>query len=319
MKKFWQFLGANFQIVNFFLASVIIGGLFGLWYLPQSSQQENTIVNNSLSPDTKPSETLRESPSTVANSLVSNPETPVKNNPPVITPATPSNLNPSVINPQTPVNHTPIVTPPPIEQKTANNPINTPRSPETGEQKLAKINYLLSSTYFGHFPFQQAPQARLINMGTYYNRTEYLDREAGEAFLRMKAAAKSQGVELVLISGFRSISSQTQLFEKQIQKRGSKAEAVKLSAPPGYSEHHTGYALDIGDGKQPSLDLKFQFESTQAYCWLVNNAHKYGFELSFPQDNLQGVSFEPWHWRYVASEGANQIFAMSRHLLYLNQ
>jgi len=321
MNKFWQFLGANFQIVNFFLASVIIGGLFGLWYLPQSSQKENTTINNPLpsntnSSSTKPPKTITESPPTVDNPSVSNPEIPVNNNPSVTTPPTPKNQNPPVTNQQTPVNNTPVATSPPIEQKTANNPVNSPQSPKNEDQELAKINYLLSSTYFGHFPFQEAPQERLMNMGTYYNRAEYLDREAGEAFLRMKAAAKSQGVELVLISGFRSISSQTQLFEKQIQKRGSKAEAVKLSAPPGHSEHHTGYALDIGDGKQASLDLKTQFQSTQAYQWLVNNAHKYGFELSFPQDNLQGVSFEPWHWRFVASNRANTIFAMPRHLLY---
>jgi len=321
MKKFWQFLGANFQIVNFFLASIIIGALFAFWYLPESSQKENTTVNNpppsnTNPPLTNPLETITESPPTIANPPISNPEIPTNNNPSVNTTPTPSNPNPPLPNPQTSVNNTPVATFPPIEEKTANNPVNIPQSPETEDQELAKINYLLSSTYFGHFPFQETSQERLMNMGTYYNRTEYLDREAGEAFLRMKAAAKTQGIELVLISGFRSISSQTQLFQKQIQKRGSKAEAVKLSAPPGYSEHHTGYALDIGDGKQPSLDLKTQFQSTQAYQWLVNNAHKYGFELSFPQDNLQGVSFEPWHWRYVGSDRANTIFAMPRHLLY---
>ncbi len=316
MKKFWQFLGDNFQIVNFFLASIIIGALFAFWYLPESSQKENTTVNNSLPSNINPPETITESPPT--NPPISNQEIPTNNNSPVTASPTPNNKNTPLPNPQTPVNNTPVTTlpTPTIEQKTANNPVNTSQLAETEDQKLAKINYLLSSTYFGHFPFQEVPQGRLMNMGKYYNRTEYLDREAGEAFLRMKAVAKSQGIELVLISGFRSISAQTQLFQKQIQKRGSKAEAVKLSAPPGYSEHHTGYALDIGDGKQPSLDLKTQFQSTQAYQWLVNNAHKYGFELSFPQDNLQGVSFEPWHWRYVGSDRANTIFAMARHLLY---
>ncbi|MTF39312.1 D-alanyl-D-alanine carboxypeptidase family protein [Cyanobacterium aponinum] len=322
MKKFWQFLGSNFQIVNFFLASIIIGGLFGFWYLPQSSQKENTNINNpppsvtKITPTNSP-ETATESPLTITNSPRNNPETPIDNT--SVTPSSTSNNSTASITPPATVNNTTIATLPTTKQEKVNNPVNSSQSPEIEDQELAKINYLLSSTYFGHFPFQEAPQARLVNMGKYYNRTEYLDREAGEAFLRMKAAAKTQGVELILISGFRSISSQTQLFQKQIQKRGSKEEAVKLSAPPGHSEHHTGYALDIGDGKQPSLDLKTQFQSTQAYQWLSNNAHKYGFELSFPPNNLQGVSFEPWHWRFVASDRANRIFAMPRHLLYQNK
>jgi LAS superfamily LD-carboxypeptidase LdcB len=56
----------------------------------------------------------------------------------------------------------------------------------------------------------------------------------------------------------------------------------------------------------------FYFESTSAYQWLARNAHNYGFELSFPQGNSQGVSFEPWHWRYVGSPRSSQIFAAAR-------
>ncbi len=169
-----------------------------------------------------------------------------------------------------------------------------------------------NNTYFGHISYQEAPSQRLVEVEKYYYRMNLLDREAAQAFKRMKTDAKAQGVELILISGFRSIADQEKLFQKQIQRRGSKEAAAKLSAPPGYSEHHTGYAMDLGDGKQPNTDLKFEFESTQAYQWLVANAYKYGFELSFPRNNPQGVSFEPWHWRYVISEQGNQIFSRSR-------
>lgn len=83
MNKFWQMLASNFQIINFFLASILIGGLFGFWYLPQSSQKEDKAINNPLPSDTNanptnPPETITESPPTVANSPVSNPETAVK-------------------------------------------------------------------------------------------------------------------------------------------------------------------------------------------------------------------------------------------------
>ena len=70
--------------------------------------------------------------------------------------------------------------------------------------------------------------------------------------------------------------------------------------------------MDIGDGKMPDTDLKFSFEKTPAYLWLVQNANNYGFELSFPPNNPQGVSFEPWHWRYVISQIANQVFYEAR-------
>lgn len=168
---------------------------------------------------------------------------------------------------------------------------------------------------FGHLPYQEDDPNRLVQVGIYYNRTEFLDAEAAYAFNQMKLAAKNNGITLRLISGFRSIQDQEKLFQKQIQRRGSEKAAAKLSAPPGYSEHHTGYAIDIGDEQQPSTDLKFEFENTEAYRWLTLYAGNYGFELSFPRNNRQGVSFEPWHWRYVLSPRASQIFAAARSLL----
>ncbi|MGI0483592.1 D-alanyl-D-alanine carboxypeptidase family protein [Geminocystis sp. CENA526] len=311
--KIIKFLQSNFQIVNFFIASVIVGILFGWWYLPQSSESSSEVqdqekstssVNNPsenppLTDENKPPEisSLPTPTESVAPSVESN-----------VSSVTES-LNSALNSPQTIENQLPQ-----IPQQQVNPSPSTTNQPK----QISPTETILAQTVYGHFPFSEATKERLINMGKYYHRTEFLDREAGEAFKRMKADAQAQGVDLVLISGFRSISDQAKLFEKQIQKRGSKEAASKLSAPPGHSEHHTGYALDIGDGKQPSLDLKFQFENTEAYRWLVNNAYKYGFELSFPKNNIQGVSFEPWHWRYVGSNRANSIFALPRTLLYQN-
>jgi LAS superfamily LD-carboxypeptidase LdcB len=150
----------------------------------------------------------------------------------------------------------------------------------------------------------------LVQIGTYYQRKEFLDKEAAEAFKRMKADAQTNGIKIAPISGFRSIASQNKLFQRQIQRQGSKEAAARLSAPPGYSEHHTGYAIDLGDGDRPNADLKFDFEQTEAYEWLTVRAQEYGFQLSFPRNNSQGVSFEPWHWRYLASSRAKQIFGL---------
>ncbi len=183
---------------------------------------------------------------------------------------------------------------------------------------IATRNAPLPQARYGHLPYAEALPERLVSIGTYgegeYKRTEYLDQDAAAALGQLVAAAKVDGVNIIPISGFRTIAQQEKLFERQIQRQGSEAAAATLSAPPGYSEHHTGYALDIGDGTRPKTDVKFEFEDTSAYQWMVANAKRYGFELSYPRNNVQGVSFEPWHWRFVNSTQASAFFAVAHSL-----
>ncbi len=171
-------------------------------------------------------------------------------------------------------------------------------------------------SYFGHLPYAEAAPDQLVSIGKFerenYVREETLDLEAAAAFQVMVDAARSQGVQLMGISGFRNIPDQRALFDKQIERRGSAAAAAQLSAPPGHSEHHTGYALDITDASRTDVDLKVAFEETAAYQWLVANAQQYQFEQSFPRNNPQGVSYEPWHWRFVGSARSAQVFAVAR-------
>jgi zinc D-Ala-D-Ala carboxypeptidase len=172
----------------------------------------------------------------------------------------------------------------------------------------------LVKPYLGHLPYQEAEPDRLVDAGRFirgtYERSESLDFEANAAFQAMVNAAKAEGVSLMPISGFRNIADQRVLFEKQVERKGSEEAAAKWSAPPGYSEHHTGYAIDIGDMNSDN-DLKMTFQDTDAYRWLKANAQTFGFEQSFPYNNPQGVSYEPWHWRYAASPRAGQIFAVA--------
>lgn len=115
------------------------------------------------------------------------------------------------------------------------------------------------------------------------------------------------------ISGFRSISDQKYLyFDVKAERNQDAAERAKVSAPPGYSEHHTGYAADIGDGNAPALNLNTDFDKSAAYRWLKANANRYSFELSFPKGNRQGVSYEPWHWRYVGDIQSLKTFYKAR-------
>ena len=284
MKKLIRLLSSNFQIVNIAIALLIVASL-ALWYSSQPSSTQSSSAINSPSPENQIASVEQQS-STINKDVVPQTST---------TSSEISSILPSSTNPKSP----------------GNNSISSPPLPITSLPTITETEQNLNSK---HFPFAEAPKERLVGVSKYYDRLEYLDQEAAKAFNIMKADAQQQGIQLVLISGFRNISTQQQLFTKQIQKQGSRKAAEKLSAPPGYSEHHTGYAVDIGDGTQPDKDLKFEFESTPAYNWLVNNAHRYGFELSFPRNNPQGVSFEPWHWRYVASYRAEQIFVNSRRI-----
>ncbi len=163
-----------------------------------------------------------------------------------------------------------------------------------------------------HWPYPVASEADLEPVSGLGGRVERLHQEAAQAFRQMQQHAQASNISLVLISGFRDLSVQTALFRRQIRRQGSEQAAMRLSAPPGYSEHHTGYALDMGDGRHPQTHLQYSFAQTPAYAWLVQHAPQYGFELSFPPGNGQGVNYEPWHWRYVGSPQAAALFAQAR-------
>jgi D-alanyl-D-alanine carboxypeptidase len=176
-------------------------------------------------------------------------------------------------------------------------------SPQITSPQLPKL---------GHFPYPQADVNTLVVVGKYDQRVEKLAPEAGMAWKQLVSAARESGVLIVPISGFRSIETQTALFRDRARQRGL-VGAAKSVAPPGYSEHHTGYAIDLGDGRAPYSDVTPAFAKTAAFRWLTKHAQEYGFELSFPLNNPQHVIYEPWHWRFVGSPDAIRVFAAARH------
>lgn len=163
----------------------------------------------------------------------------------------------------------------------------------------------------GHYPYAEAATAELVSLPD--GSGILLAPAAAQAFRTMQQAAQRDGISLVSLSGFRSVETQKELFFGVKAARGQTAsERAKVSAPPGHSEHHTGYAIDIGDAKNRSVDLSEGFESTAAFQWLQANAPYYSFELSFPRNNDQGVSYEPWHWRYVGDQASLELFHKGR-------
>lgn len=163
---------------------------------------------------------------------------------------------------------------------------------------------------FGHRPYKEAPRADLKDAGKYRDtgRVVQMRTAAARAFQDMAAAARAEGVEIIPISGFRPVKYQRGLFSRAVKKHGSEEAAARWVAPPGHSEHHTGWTLDLGDASRPDTDVDTSFETTKASSWLKQNAARFGFELSFPKDNPQGVSYEPWHWRFIGADEARKTF-----------
>ena len=104
------------------------------------------------------------------------------------------------------------------------------------------------------------------------------------------------------VSGFRSIARQTEIIRGKVADGQSLAEILRRVAAPGYSEHHSGRALDIGTTEHIELDE--EFANTAAFQWLNQHGAEFGFTLSYPRGNPHGIAFEPWHWCWSAPRGA---------------
>jgi len=132
----------------------------------------------------------------------------------------------------------------------------------------------------------------------YYGREQRLAPQALAAWQAMRDRAGADGVTLFLISAFRSADYQAQLIRRKIEAGRTIAEILCANTAPGYSEHHTGRAIDIGTVDCPALEEVF--ETTPAFVWLQNHAAEFGFRLSYPRGNSCGISYEPWHWCFQA-------------------
>jgi len=133
-----------------------------------------------------------------------------------------------------------------------------------------------------------------------YRRPLWLHVDAARAWSHLHAAALRDGVVLDAISGYRSHDYQLGIFERKLARGQSVDEILTVNAAPGYSEHHSGLALDIGTPGEPPAEESF--ERTAAFAWLRDNAAGYGFVMSYPRDNPCGIVYEPWHWRWTAPE-----------------
>lgn len=125
--------------------------------------------------------------------------------------------------------------------------------------------------------------------------------EAGQAWILMQAAASADGIDLIPLSAYRSPRYQRMLIRERLADNEPMEKILQSSLPPGFSEHHTGDAIDIGTQEVPYVGTAFG--DTEAFAWLRANAGRHCFELSYPEDNPYGLDFEPWHWRFARRAG----------------
>ncbi len=137
--------------------------------------------------------------------------------------------------------------------------------------------------------------SELVEVGpNLVGRMQTLTPATATAWRDMQAAALADGVTLLIVSGFRDYAYQAGLIRKKLDAGQSIAEILEVNAAPGYSQHHSGCAIDIATpGSRP---LTEEFETSVAFGWLSDNAGRFGFSMTYPRDNDHGIIYEPWHW-----------------------
>lgn len=142
-----------------------------------------------------------------------------------------------------------------------------------------------------------------------------VDQRIASDLLDMLENGKKAGCDILIVSSFRTMKKQTQLYEQKVKQMKSQGytqeraeeEAGKIVAIPGTSEHQSGLAVDLADASYTTLDERQ--EQTAGYQWLVRHCAEYGFILRYPNDKtgITGIIYEPWHFRYVGKEAATEI------------
>jgi len=131
-------------------------------------------------------------------------------------------------------------------------------------------------------------------------RPQRLTPATAQAWAAMTTAAAADSVELLIVSGFRSIADQARIIANKLQAGQAIDAILQVNTAPGFSQHHTGRAIDIATpGVRPLTEA---FADSPAFQWLQAHAEPFRFELSYGPDNEWGLAYEPWHWFYSDGE-----------------
>lgn len=172
------------------------------------------------------------------------------------------------------------------------------------EADITKNNLILVNKYY-KLSENYEPDDLVHVSSNYGGNGQYMKEEAFLEYKKMYTDMKVLGLNLLIRSSYRSYNYQSGLYNNYVLKDGKK-NADTYSARPGYSEHQTGLAIDVGT---PSTKNLGDFEYTKEYEWMIENAHNYGFILRYQEDttDITGYMYEPWHFRYVGIDVATYI------------
>jgi D-alanyl-D-alanine carboxypeptidase len=139
----------------------------------------------------------------------------------------------------------------------------------------------------------------LVDIGpNLVGRMQRLTPRTARKWTEMVRAAAADGVTLLIVSGFRGIDYQARLIRRKLNAGQCVSDILLVNAAPGFSEHHTGRVVDVATpGSRP---LTEEFEDSNAFRWLGENAARFGFSMTYPRDNSFGFVYEPWHWAQKA-------------------
>ena len=179
---------------------------------------------------------------------------------------------------------------------------------DSKEADLSKEIYTLVNKFY-YLDKDYIPDDLVDVTGVYARDSAKLKKIAYDNFIKMADDMKDLGMTIKVTTGYRSYGFQSTLYNNYVQADGVQ-NADKYSARPGYSEHQLGYSADITNAKNVSFG---EFENTDEYKWLIDNAHKYGFIQRYPKDKeyITGYVFESWHYRYVGIDIATYIYENS--------
>lgn len=168
------------------------------------------------------------------------------------------------------------------------------------EQQIARLHceLCIPSNYGVKRRLTLTPEAgERVSIGLdIFNRDCQLSPAAAAAWKSMCADASRHDIDLKAVSGYRGVHYQAELVRKKLAAGQPVERILRVTAAPGYSEHHGGNALDVtAPGITP---LSQEFSMSRAYEWLKSQARLYGFRESYPNNNRHGIEWEPWHWCY---------------------
>lgn len=147
-----------------------------------------------------------------------------------------------------------------------------------------------------HLPLQLEAK-KLVSIGSdIYQRDQRMIPAAALAWQSMRRSAAAANIKLQVVSAYRSVDYQQGIISRKLDKGLQMDEILKVSAAPGFSEHHSGRAVDVTTPDYPVLEE--EFEHSAAFSWLTESAAEFDFQMSFTRDNPHGVAYEPWHWAW---------------------